>query len=1114
MVQHEHSASLTQPLSIQMLGRFRVAINDEPVDERAWGTHRAKPLLKLLLTSYSQPLHKDQIIEALWADSQPKNPIQALYTAVSDLRRALEPGLRRAAESRFILSSDSGYMFNTECAHSLDYQLFLTAVQQARQERSAANMASATQHYLLAEGLYQGEFLPDDRYAEWSYSLREQLQTTWTAMQMELAELHMQQQSYRQVVAVCNRLLTDDPCHEAACGLMMQAHTALGAPARALRAYKDCAGALERDLGIGPSAELQALAERLHTQPAAAPASAPQLDSAPAPAVAARPPQLSGRQPIYASLSQRIARQLTDHGQLILLLGEGGIGKTTLIEQLLLEHADLLWLRAQAHELTQDLPFQQITTLLLQAHQAELLTTLDTSLQQQLARMLPELLPANAAEFSDTRPLYDDKTRLFEAIRQTLIQLPQVAKRPIVLVVDDLQWADQGTLELLAYLGPHLTEQPITIMGLSRPSERIKPLLARADRDSWITALTLTPLDADDTAVLLGMLTASPGPLLRLGQRLHRATGGNPLLIKHVLSHLIDSGQLWRSPAGHWQGIEQIINAPILPTPTAISEIVDQQIAATSPTGRQLLNLLAVIGQPAPWSWIEASNTADSETLLDALDELIASEMLHITPANLITVQHDAVREAVYARITPPRRQRLHAQVASVIEQTHEQQHTGLLGIHWLRAQVWEKAVGYLLAAGDAALQIYAYPEARNTYAQALQALDHLHSHPSYNLWRIEALIKLDNASFLAGPVQQNLSRLREAENLVQLIDGPVGDQRRAHIYLALGRGLSIQGDQRAALGYLQRVLPLAQQLDSPELAAVPSAALGVVAFQQGRFQHAADLLGRSLASLERIREWNYWILAICHYAMALSMQGHTVAALAMAQHGLGCAVEAQHLTGITQMHAAICMIGWASDNLERAQQAGQAAIDAAVQSGDLMLAAIAHQFSAWCATRHAEHALAQQHLEQVEALSQQLGGLPFFGDWFAAAAAERTLAHGDLDAAAAAISSACTVAEQTDCALALGIAMRLRGQLITASDQARTDGRAATAAFAASVEQLSGGNAVLELARTYAAWGQSCREYGDTPSAQRHLEQAKKLFAAAGLERERTLVQAQLAVL
>src|SRR6266568_4486740 len=115
---------MVRTLHIQTLGRFRVLRGDAPVGDKGWGTHRAKTLLKVLLTHYGQPLTRDKIIEAIWPDVSPEAATRALYTAVSDLRRVLEPTLAKPADSTFILSTDEGYRFSSEEIDLIDTWIF------------------------------------------------------------------------------------------------------------------------------------------------------------------------------------------------------------------------------------------------------------------------------------------------------------------------------------------------------------------------------------------------------------------------------------------------------------------------------------------------------------------------------------------------------------------------------------------------------------------------------------------------------------------------------------------------------------------------------------------------------------------------------------------------------------------------------------------------------------------------------------------------------------------------------------------------------------------------------------------------------------------------------
>ncbi len=251
---------MSEQLDIQTLGRFRVLRGDTPIPDNSFGTHRAKTLLKVLLAHYGQPLTRDQIIDWVWQDVSPESATRALYTAVSDLRRVLEPNLAKPADSTIILSTDEGYRFNSEALNiTLDKEMFAQHIETAHECASKHSLNAAAEAYTEAEEMYAGDFLLDDLYADWSIGERERLRALFLAMLLESAEVQAQLGHYREAIAKCRRTLELDNCLEEAYRALMLYYHSAGERPQALRVYTECQVILQREFGVEPMAETTAL---------------------------------------------------------------------------------------------------------------------------------------------------------------------------------------------------------------------------------------------------------------------------------------------------------------------------------------------------------------------------------------------------------------------------------------------------------------------------------------------------------------------------------------------------------------------------------------------------------------------------------------------------------------------------------------------------------------------------------------------------------------------------------------------------------------------------------------------------------------------------------------
>ncbi len=477
-------AQTLAPLAIQTLGRFAVSRGGEPIPDKAWGTHRARTLLKVLLTEYGRPVLRERLMDALWPEATPQAASRNLYTSVSELRRVLEPGLDKPAESAFILSIEAAYQFDSTSPHTLDKQLFAQHLAAGHALSAQGQAEAAVQAFAQAKALYAGDYMPDDLYAAWSTLERERLRNDFIAMLLEAGQLQARLGRYRAAIASCRRVLDLDNCLEEAYRALMLYLYAAGDRAQALSVCAECEATLRRELDVEPLPATHQLADQIraqrvpevdqqHAYPTAAPIELPY-------SIGALP--LIGREADQAQLRTAIA-----HGGLIAVGGEGGLGKSQLIRATLPDA-----IVSSTHELTQSLAYHPVLEVLR-------LSGLPTP-------------PIDSAG--------RDKSHWFAALDEVFASI----RRPVV--IEDAQWADDGTLEWLAFVGPRLIDRGQVIVITHRPTPRLAALLMRAP---WLTRLELGALAEAATVALIQSLAPQQVAVTLLARRLHQLSGGNPL---------------------------------------------------------------------------------------------------------------------------------------------------------------------------------------------------------------------------------------------------------------------------------------------------------------------------------------------------------------------------------------------------------------------------------------------------------------------------------------------------------------------------------------------------------------------------------------------------------
>lgn len=682
--------SMTPSLRIHLLGEFRLFVADRPMP--TIDRPRQQALLAYLLLHRHAPQPRQQVAFCFWPDSSEAQAYTNLRKLVFQVRQALP-------QADHFLVVDSQYLgWQPNAPYTLDVAELEQALTELEQ---SALPATETVQQVIA--LYRGELLPTC-YDDWLLPLRRALhERVVNTLEKALNGLQAQR-AYELALRCAEHLRRLDPLHEASYRQLMQLRALSGDRAGALRVYHECVTMLEQELGVPPASETQALYEHLlKVEPTSALASAvpPQTVQIP----------LVGRQPEWQALRQAWS-EVSRGPRLVTIWGEAGIGKTRLVEELVhwarSRPGSVAYARTYTAEgglayapLTEWLRSEALRPVLAQAEKVWLL---------ELARLLPELqrqhpnLPAPL-------PMSEgwQRQRFYEALARVVLMAPQ----PLLLVLDDLQWCDAETLAWLRYLLRFDPQAQLLVVGTVRteavdeqhPLHELRRQLQRAGQDE---ALESAPLSVEETALLASHLTAED--ITGRTTQLYRETEGNPLFVVE----LVRSGR-WGEEAKKQDG-----EAAVLP-PT-MQAVIATRLAQLSPLARQLAQVAATIGRAFTFEVLAAASHASEDLLVQALDELWQRRIVRERGQGY-DFSHDKLREVAYAALSPMRRRLLHRQVAGVLERLYAHQINevaGQVATHYRQAEVPEKALTYLVQAGDYAQHLSAKMEALRYYQEAL----------------------------------------------------------------------------------------------------------------------------------------------------------------------------------------------------------------------------------------------------------------------------------------------------------------------------------------------------------------------------------------------------------
>jgi DNA-binding SARP family transcriptional activator len=244
-------------LSVHLLGRFQVRLDEVTVDD--WPSGRGRSLFKYLVTHRHPWPRRERLMEAFWPEAAPAAARNSLNVAIHGLRRAF----RASAEVPVVVLEDGAYRLGPQLRLWLDTDEFERHVAGGRRLDAAGDAVGAAAEDERALALYQGDFLADDPYEDWPVTTREHLLLAYLDVLDRLGGLAFEQGQYGACVALCRLLVDKDPCREDGHRRLMRCFTRQGQPHLALRQYRACANALDRELGVDPDPATVALAQRI-----------------------------------------------------------------------------------------------------------------------------------------------------------------------------------------------------------------------------------------------------------------------------------------------------------------------------------------------------------------------------------------------------------------------------------------------------------------------------------------------------------------------------------------------------------------------------------------------------------------------------------------------------------------------------------------------------------------------------------------------------------------------------------------------------------------------------------------------------------------------------------
>ncbi|MFF4411132.1 BTAD domain-containing putative transcriptional regulator [Streptosporangium sp. NPDC001559] len=754
-------------MDFRVLGPVSVITGDgTPLDI---GPHQQRAVLALCMLAAPRPVGAAAMMEELWEGEPPPRALNTLQAYISKLRRVLEPGRIRATRPTVLVSRPGGYALDIP-ARDLDLTRVRGHAAEGRRLAAAGEHEAAAGRLRLALAEWRGEPLADFAEASWATREAAHLGEQRLTLQEDLAECELALGLGAELTGTLTRLVAANPFRERLHVLGAHALYQAGRQADALAVLARGRDMLADELGLDPDPRSREMERRILAQD---PSLTPRVQVAPAPprpAEDSRETRLIGRDAEAEVLDAAVTG---GPYRVVLLAGEPGIGKTSLAEQAArtarAEGNRVVW--GRCWDGTGAPPFWPWT---------------------QAAQEL------TGGQGGKAGPSGGDRFELYEAFAELFNEHGRV-----LVVLDDLQWADASSLRLLEFLASTRLCPKLTVVATYRDTEvrpggALEHALAALARLPYVRRLPLRGLGEAEIGEYLGRAGADPG----LAGEMGRLTAGNPFFLGEVLR--------------------------LGETPAALSDVVRGRMTGLPPETEEVLTTAALLGDQVVADVLTQVTGLSVERVLDIVDAAVGAGLLTEGRGPACRFVHDIVRDVLREALPPLRRRRLHARIAEVLEARGGARLTEIAH-HYrqslLTAATTGKAIGYTRRAAAQATAQFAHEDAVENLEQAIALVGALPR--SDDALRCDLLLDLAEAQGAAG---MSVAAHASLEAAAEIAEGLGDDSRLARAVLGFTDPISLAmyeettGIDRLA-ERIERVLASGLAADSPWRAQLLAAA-------------------------------------------------------------------------------------------------------------------------------------------------------------------------------------------------------------------------------------------------------------------------------------------------
>lgn len=790
-------------IKIKLFGGFQITDGGKQVAN--FNSSRLQEFLTFILLNRHTPQSRQRIAFLFWPDSSEGQARTNLRQLLHNLRSTLP------RPDYYLVLEEGTIGWNPDATLQLDVAQFEEALKAAQAAQAKADQNGFFELLQKITSLYTGPLLPDC-YDDWLLAERQRMEKGYGWALEKLAQVLEERRDYQTAILIAQQLLFIDPLNEKTNRKLIRLYSLSGDQANAISIYHQCRETLQNELGISPSPETEKIYKRLLIQP---------LDSNLQTSGVENPELLRmiGRHTEWKIIRDRWRIAEAGTSQFILIRGEAGIGKSRLAEE------TLSWVKQQGYRIAATrayasggrLAYAPVVEWLKAAPIQEGLAKLKKIWLSEISRLLPDLR-LDDPSIPEPEPLTNSFQRrlLFESLVRAFCATPY----PLLLVIDDLQWCDQDTLEWLGFLIHEAIDQGIMVVGTAR-SEEIQPnhpltaLVSDLSKTGQLAAIDLERLDEADTYTLAQQVVGRELSAQALKQ-IYQDTEGNPLFVVEMVRADPFSARQEADQKGETQ--PNLSDKRSQRLPPKVQTVIESRLRQLSEPARKLAGLAAVIGRHFDFELLSKASGSPAAELVESLDELWQRRILRQRDTDSYDFSHDRIRDVAYAQISPPRLRWLHERVAIALEELYTPDLEAVsvqLATHYEQAGVLNKAISNYYLAGSYAQRIYANQEALQMYERGVELLKRIPESLSKTKQELELQMALGQVYLVTYGYAS--SRVDQAMRQAQELCIRLGE--RVQLFHALFGQLwvkMVRGNLQDSYPLAEEIMRLAQGFEQP----------------------------------------------------------------------------------------------------------------------------------------------------------------------------------------------------------------------------------------------------------------------------------------------------------